>query len=374
VSLIHSAEGLPIWIVTSYEAARAALGDPRIRQGVARAQELAEQQVEEIHLGGNVVHMLNSDPPDHTRLRHLIHAAFSPRRIAAMRPQIEAITGELLDGIDGRDYADLIPAYAFPLPMLVIGALLGLPAEDAPMFRRWSTGVLTIGEPEDTERAAAEMTGYLRDLLAHKRRHGAKDMLADLIAAQDAGQLNEDEIVGMAFLLVIGGHETTVNLVGTSVLALLRNPDQLAWLRDNLDKLPKVMDEFLRYDAPVSMATLRFTTEALTLGGVDLPEGAFLLISLGGANRDPDRFDDPDELRLDREDQAHLAFGHGIHRCLGAMLGRMEGEIAVGSLLTRFPYLELAAGELDLRWRNTTMLRGVETLPVWLRPAAERSR
>lgn len=162
VSLIHSAEGLPIWIVTGYEAARAALVDPRIRQGAVQAQELAETQVEEIHLGGTVVHMLNSDPPDHTRLRQLIHSAFSPRRIAAMRPQIEAITDGLLDQIDGSPQADLIPTYAFPLPMLVIGALLGLPAQDAPMFRRWSTGILTIGGPADAETAAAEMTGYLR--------------------------------------------------------------------------------------------------------------------------------------------------------------------------------------------------------------------
>jgi cytochrome P450 len=216
------------------------------------------------------------------------------------------------------------------------------------------------------------MTAYLRDLLAHKRRRGDQDMLADLMAAQDEGKLSEDEIVAMAFLLVIGGHETTVNLIGTSVLALLRNPDQLAWLRENLAELPKVMDEFLRFDAPVSMATLRFTTAPVTLGGVDLPEGSFLLISLGGANHDPDRFAEPDGLRLNRGDQGHLAFGHGIHRCLGAMLGRLEGEIALTRLLSRFPHMELAADEADLRWRNTTMLRGVETLPVRLRPGGAR--
>jgi cytochrome P450 len=367
ISLIHSAEGLPIWIITSYEAARAALGDPRIGQGVLRAQALADEQVEEIHLGADVVHMLNSDPPDHTRLRQLIQAAFTPRRVQTMRPHIEQITDTLLDGIDGADTADLIPSFAFPLPMLVIGRLLGLPAEDAPLFRRWSTGILTIGEASASEAAAHEMTSYLKDFLERKRRSDDDDLLVELLKAQAEGKLSEDEIVAMAFLLVIGGHETTVNLIGTSVLALLRNPDQLAWLRENLDQMPVVMDEFLRRDPPVSMATLRFTTAPVTIADVDLPAGAFLLISLGAANRDPARFGDPDELRLERSDRGHLAFGHGIHRCLGAMLGKLEGEIALSRLLARFPQLSLAADELDLRWRNTTMLRGVETLPVHLR-------
>jgi cytochrome P450 len=366
VSLIHSAEGLPIWIVTSYDIARAALADPRIRQSVVEAQKLAEQQVEEIHLGDDVVHMLNSDPPDHTRLRQLIQAAFTPRRVADMRPAIERICDDLLDRIDGADRADLIPSYAFPLPMLVIGQMLGLPPEDAPMFRRWSTGVLTIGEQKDADDAAHEMTAYLRDLLARKRKSDDRDLLVELIRAQDEGRLSEDEIVAMAFLLVIGGHETTVNLIGTSVLALLRNPDQMAWLREHLDRMPVVMDEFLRLDAPVSMATLRYTAEPVTLGDVDLPAGSFLLISLGGANHDPDRFDDPDELRLERADKGHLAFGYGIHRCLGSMLGKMEGEIALTKLLSRFPSMRLAVDEMELRWRNTTMLRGVETLPVHL--------
>ncbi|MEO6700583.1 MAG: cytochrome P450 [Jatrophihabitantaceae bacterium] len=366
VSLIHSAEGLPIWIVTGYEAARAALGDPRIRQGVLQAQALADEQVDEIHLGADVVHMLNSDPPDHTRLRQLIQSAFTPRRVLAMRPVIEQITDSLLDGISGAETADLIPTFAFPLPMLVIGRLLGLPVEDAALFRRWSTGILTIGEQSASEDAAREMTSYLRDFLARKRGSADDDLLMELLRMQAEGQLSEDEIVAMAFLLVIGGHETTVNLLGTSLLALLRNPDQLAWLRENLDRMPAVMEEFLRRDAPVSMATLRFTTEPITLGGQELAAGSFLLISLGGANRDPARFDDPDELRLQRNDRGHLAFGHGIHRCLGAMLGKLEGEIALSRLLTRFPQLSLAVDELDLRWRNTTMLRGVETLPVHL--------
>jgi len=364
VSIVNGDGGLPLWIVTRYHDVRAALADPCFGQDVRRAQALANRRVEGVELGSDVVHMLNSDPPDHTRLRRLIHGAFTPKRVAAMRPMVARIAGELLDGLDGRDTVDMVKDFAFPLPMMIICELLGFPPEDRLAYRAWSTAILTHGEAGSFARAMKDMTAYLSDLMAKRRADPQEDMLTDLLHARDEGKLTNREVVAMVFLLLIGGHETTVNLIGTATLALLRNPDQLAWLRANLDAMPVAMDEFLRYESPVSMATLRFTTAPCTVSGVEIPEDELVLISLGGANRDPERFPDPDQLILDRHDAGHLAFGHGVHRCLGAFLGKLEGEVALTGLLTRFSGFELAIAEDALPWRNTIMLRGLESLPV----------
>ncbi|MDG4769443.1 cytochrome P450 [Solwaraspora sp. WMMD792] len=367
VSILHSDEGLPMWVIARYRDVRAALADPRFGQDARRAQALADDRVAGVTLGGDVVHMLNSDPPDHTRLRRLIHAAFTARRVAAMRPMVDRITTSLLDDIAGRRTVDLVKDFAFPLPMLIICELLGFPAEDRAAYRAWSTAILTHSDdPADFATALGEMTDYIGGQLRHRRAHPGDDILTGLLAARDAGELTDDEIVGMVFLLLIGGHETTVNLLGTATLALLRHPDQLRWLLANRPALPAAIDEFLRYESPVSMATLRFTTEQVDIDGVRIPAGELVLVSLGGANRDPDRFPDPDRLILDRGDPGHLAFGHGLHRCLGAFLGKLEGELALGALLDRYPGLTLAADEHELPWRNTIMLRGLESLPVAL--------
>lgn len=364
-SILHSAEGMPMWVIARYRDVRSVLADPRFGQDVRRAQALADDRVEGVTLGTDMVHMLNSDPPDHTRLRRLVHATFTARRVAGMRPLVERITDELLDGLAGRDVVDLVRDFAFPLPMLIICELLGFPPEDRFAYRAWSTAVLTHSDdPGAAERAMRDMSGYLSALLARRQADPRDDILTDLLRARHDGQLTEDEIIGMVFLLLIGGHETTVNLLGTATLALLRNPDQRTWLLDNLSALPVAIDEFLRYESPVSMATMRFTIAPVDIDGVEIPAGELVLVSLGGANRDPDRFPDADRLILSRADPGHLAFGHGIHRCLGAFLGKLEGEVALGRLLTRFPRLALAADEDDLPWRNTIMLRGLESLPV----------
>ncbi|MCX4471706.1 cytochrome P450 [Micromonospora sp. NBC_01655] len=365
VSILHSDEGLPMWVVARYRDVRAVLADPRFGQDVRRAQELADDRVAGVPLGSDMVHMLNSDPPDHTRLRRLIHGFFTARRVAAMRPLVERVTTTLLDGIADRDTVDLVADFAFPLPMLVICELIGFPAEDRAAYRSWSTAILTHGDdPEAFGRALRELTDHIAVVLERRRTDPRDDLLTVLLVARDQGQLTDDEIVGMVFLLLIGGHETTVNLLGTATLALLRNPDQHAWLRQNRAALPMAVDEFLRYESPVSMATLRFTTEPVDVDGVEIPAGELVLVSLGGANRDPDRFPEADRLVLDRGDAGHLAFGHGLHRCLGAFLGKLEGEVALDALLSRFPGLTLAGTEADLRWRNTIMLRGLESLPV----------
>lgn len=367
VSMLHSADGLLMYVIARYRDVRAVLADPRFGQDVRRAQALANERVEGVTLGSDMVHMLNSDPPDHTRLRRLIHASFTAKRVAQMRPMVQQVADTLLDEMADSDTADLVKDFAFPLPMMIICDLLGFPAEDRHSFRDWSTAVLTHGDdPEVFDRALREMSDYIADMLILRTSDPRDDILTELVHARDAGQLSDSEIIGMVFLLLIGGHETTVNLLGTANLALLRNPDQRAWLLDNLGELPTAVDEFLRYESPVSMATLRFTTEPVVVDGVKIPAGELVLVSLGSANRDPERFPDADRLILDRGDPGHLAFGHGVHRCLGAFLGRLESEVALAGLLSRFPRLALAADERDLPWRNTIMLRGLESLPVVL--------
>ncbi|KPI16242.1 Peroxidase [Actinobacteria bacterium OK074] len=364
VSVLEYENGLPVWIVTRYDDVTAALKDPRLGQDVRGSQAIADRRAPGVVLGSDVVHMLNSDPPDHTRLRRLIQGVFTRRRVDAMRPMVAGLAGGLLDGLRDRDRFDVVTDFAFPLPIMIICTLLGFPPEDLHSYRTWSTAILTHGGATSFEQATTEMNDYLRGLMTARRAAPQDDILSDLVAACDAGDLTEQEVFAMVFLLLIGGHETTVNLLGTATLALLHHPDQLAWLRAHPAAMPMAVDEFLRYESPVSMATLRFTHEAVTVDDVEIPGGELVLLSLGGANRDPNRFPDPDRLVLDRNDPGHLAFGQGLHRCLGSFLGKLESEVALAGLLDGFPHLELAADEGTLPWRNTIMLRGLESLPV----------
>lgn len=366
VSAVEFGEGLPVYLVTRYQDVRAALTDPRFGQDVRRSQAIASGRGAGLTLGSEVVHMLNSDPPDHTRLRRLIQGVFTRRRVDLMRPLVERIAGGLLDGLRGRESADLVTDFAFPLPIMIICELLGFPPEDMQSFRTWSTAILTQGGDLTFHQATAELNDYLRELMTARRAAPSTDILTDLVQARDAGELTEQEVFSMVFLLLIGGHETTVNLLGTAVLALLHHPDQLAWLRANPAAMPVAIDEFLRYESPVSMATLRFTKADVMVDDVEIPADELVLLSLGAANRDPARFTDPDRLILDRGDPGHLAFGQGLHRCLGSFLGKLESEVALTGLLERFPRIELAAAEETLPWRNTIMLRGLESLPVSL--------
>ncbi|MER5681516.1 cytochrome P450 [[Kitasatospora] papulosa] len=379
VSVLHSDGGLRLWIIPRYTDVRAALSDHRLAQDVRRAQALADSRVEGVNLGAEITHMLSSDPPDHTRLRRVVQTAFSRKRVQAMRPMVERITLELLDELDPATArhttrtttatVDLIRDFAFPLPILVVCELLGLPPQDRNLYREWSTAIVTQeGDHTAFQQAVHEMGSYVLAIADRRIRRNDRpaDLLTDLLAARERGELTDDEIVGMVALLLIGGHETTVNLLGTSCLALLRNPDQAAWLRADPTRMPIAVEEFLRYDSPICMATTRFTTQPVDIGGVEIPQDEFVLLSLGAANRDPARFQDPDRLILDRQDTGHLAFGGGIHRCLGALLGKLETEIALTALLARFPEITLACQEHDLRWRNTMMLRGLETLPLTL--------
>ncbi|GAB3571640.1 cytochrome P450 [Amycolatopsis endophytica] len=367
--------GQRVWLVSGYTEAKALLADPRLSKDANRIQELFQARITAI--GGDAgpdpsgallrYHMLNSDPPDHTRLRKLVNKAFTARTVARMRSRIEEITDELLDALSGQGRADLLDAFAYPLPITVICELLGIPESERGEFREWSNTLLNSGPQEDFHGAARSMAKYLTDLVEAKRAAPTQDLLSDLVHVSDEGdQLSHEELVAMAFLLLVAGHETTVNLIGNSVLALLRHPDQLAALRADPSLLPGAVEEFLRFEGPINIATLRFTAEPVAIGEVEIPANEFVMVSLVGANRDGDRFDDPDRLDVTRPAGGHLAFGHGIHYCVGAPLARLEAEVALGRLLDRFPVIELDGDPDELRWRESTLVHGLNTLPVVL--------
>ena len=365
--------GLQVWIVTRYADVRAALADNRLRKSADNIDELFRRHStnDEAFVGGGealTVHMLNSDPPDHERLRRLVNKAFTARRIEQLRPRIEEITASLIAGIGPAADVDLLDAFAFPLPITVICELLGIPTEDRDDFRRWSNILISGGvEPEVMRQAAIDMATYLSDLIVAKRAEPQDDMMSALVAAADDGdRLSHDELIAMAFLLLVAGHETTVNLIANGVLALIGNPDQLAALRADRSLLPGAIEEFLRFESPVKNATLRYTVEPIDIGGVTVPAHEFVVLALGSANRDPDRYGDPDHLDIKRDTAGHMAFGHGIHYCLGAPLARLEAEIAFNRLLDAYERIELTVPESELVWRPGMIIRGLEQFPVRL--------
>ncbi|GIM97114.1 cytochrome P450 family protein [Paractinoplanes toevensis] len=351
------------WLVTGYDDARQALTDPRLSKEIQPSQ--VNDPIPADIRKAISHHMLAADPPDHTRLRRLVTAAFTARRIEALRPRIEQITDDLLDAMAGREQVDLIDALAFPLPIQVICELLGIPSEDRDSFRSWSNTL--VGGQALRNRlpaAMAALVSYVRALIAERRQHPGDDLLSDLIAVRDqADQLSEDELSSMVFLLLIAGHETTVNLIGNGSYLLLSDRERWERLRADPARLPAAVEEFLRYESPVETATFRITTEDVEIGGAVVPAGEIVVISLLSANRDGNRFPDAADLRLDRPQNPHLAFGHGIHYCLGAPLARLEAQIAFGRLLVRFPGLRLATDE-EPGWRPGLLMRGLQRLPV----------
>ena len=357
--------GMPAWLVTGYAEARAALTDPRLHKLPDGWRPEPDSLLAALDL-----HMLNLDPPDHDRLRKLVNKAFTPRRVEELRPRITAITAELLDDMSTRPEVDLLAAFAFPLPITVICELLGVPVADRDQFRAWSaTIVADTVSPEVFQADAGAMVRYFQMLLATRRREPADDLLSALVAARDEeDRLSENELLSMAFLLLVAGHETTVNLIASGMLALLLNPGELARLRADPALLSSAVEELLRYVNPVNNATFRFTGEPVEIGGVPIGSNEVVLVSLSGANRDPARYAAPDRLDLSRVNSGHLAFGHGIHYCLGAPLARLEAEIAFAGLLERFGSVTLAVPPSELRWRPSTLIHGLESLPVRLRP------
>ncbi|MFD8078568.1 cytochrome P450 [Streptomyces sp. NPDC059718] len=360
---------LEAWLVTRYEDGLAALTDPRLSSDVRDAADprlMARLPTTERE--SMIRTMLRADPPDHTRLRRLVSKAFTARRVAELEPRVQAVTDELLDAIVPAGRADLVEDFALPLPVTVISELLGVPVSDRYDFQRWTDDMVLQGpqppDPAKIEAAWKQMHGYLTALLDAKRAHPGDDLLSALIATHDDEQrLDRHELISMAFLLLVAGYITTVNLIGNGIAALLTHPDQLRMLREDPELLPGAIEEFLRYDGPVNPGIARFAREDLTIAGVAIPRGATVVVASAIADRDPARFGDPDRLDITREDNAHLAFGHGIHYCLGAPLARLEGRIAIGTALRRLPGLALAVPPDELHWRPR-VLRGPSRLPV----------
>ncbi|MFI8185656.1 cytochrome P450 [Actinacidiphila glaucinigra] len=360
---------LEAWLVTRYEDGLAALTDPRLSSDVRDAADpRLMERLPTTERESMIRTMLRADPPDHTRLRRLVSKAFTARRVAELEPRVQAIADELLDAIVPAGRADLVEDFAVPLPVTVISELLGVPVSDRFDFQRWTDDMVLQGpqppDPAKIEAAWQQMHGYLTALLDAKRAHPGGDLLSALIATHDDEQrLDRHELISMAFLLLVAGYITTVNLIGNGIAALLTHPEQLRMLREDPELLPGAIEEFLRYDGPVNPGIARFAREDLTIAGVAIPRGATVLVASAIADRDPARFADPDRLDVTRADNAHLAFGHGIHYCLGAPLARLEGRIAIGTALRRLPGLALAVPEEELRWRPR-VLRGPSRLPV----------
>jgi cytochrome P450 len=385
VHSVRLADGHEAWLVVRYEEVLAALNDPRLSKDMHAALAMGSGVVAEGLPGPAFArHMLTVDPPDHTRLRRLVSAAFSPRRVEALRAHVQTIADDLLDeiaaqGPDSR--VDLVTAYAFPLPFTVICELLGVPKPERTALGREFTKLLvptsTPAEYAAAKEASDAVVAMLRALVEAKQRSPSDDLVSALIDARDGDErLDNQELLSTIFQLIVAGHDTTASLIGNSVVALFRNPAQLAQLRADPTKISKAVEEFLRYDAPVPHSTFRYTAEPVNIGGVAIPAGAQVIICLAAANRDPDRYSGPERLDLDRSEARHVAFGHGIHHCLGAPLARMEGQLALGSLLRRFPELSLAVPVDELHWGHGDglVLRGLSALPVTPGPALPRSR
>jgi len=314
--------------------------------------------------------LLRMDPPDHTRLRSLVSKAFTPRAVHRMRPRVERIAHELLAPLSGRERTELVADFAAPLPVIVIAEMLGIPGEDRERFRSWSDEVVrvlgesTLEDERAAETALGELGGYFAEICDRRRAEPRDDLLSALVAAEEAGdRLSQKELFGILVLLLVAGNETTTKLVGNAVVALLRSPDQLAILTREPKRIAGAVDELLRYDGPVQLTT-RIVREDRDFRGVRLRRGQQLVLLLAAANRDPERFDEPDRLDVLRPNVRHLAFGQGAHFCLGAGLARLEAEIALTALLTRFP--GLAFPDEPPAWGRNPVLRGPARLPLAL--------
>jgi cytochrome P450 len=379
VHSIRLADGHEAWLVARYDEARAALNDPRLSKDMHAAFASGGQVMAEGLPGPAFArHMLAVDPPDHTRLRRLVSAAFSLRRIEGLRPRVQALVDHLLDDIaeQGPDSrVDLVASFAFPLPFTVICELLGVPGADRASLGRQLVALLvptsTPGEYARAKVASDAVVAMLGALVETKHGAPGDDLVTALINARDGDErLDQQELLSTIFQLIVAGHDTTTSLIGNSVVCLLTHPQQADVLRSDPSRIPAAVEEFLRYDAPVPHSTFRYAVEPVEIGDTTIPAGAQVIISLA-ADRDSDRYAEPESLDIDRPYARHLAFGHGIHFCLGAALARMEAELALGALLYRFPELRLAGRLEDLHWAHGDglVLRGLSELSVIPGPA-----
>lgn len=364
VRVVDSPDGR-VWMLFGHADVRAALADPRLSKDWRHTLP-ADQRA--AHPATPIPMMILMDPPEHTRLRKLVSRTFTVRRMEELRPRVAEIAERLLDDLAGEPgTVDLMSRYAFLLPVFVICELLGVPAADRDDFAAWSNVLVDDGAMEDKNAAMGKLHGYLSALVETKRAEPDDRLISGLVeVAEDGDRLSSDELVAMAMLLLIAGHETTVNLVGNGVLALLTHPGQRAVLRERPELLASAVEEFLRWDSPVQTTPARFAAEDVEYSGVTIPAGSTVVLSLASANRDGERFDDADALRIDRDVTGHTAFGHGLHHCLGAQLARIEGQEAIRALFARYPGIALAAPVDELVYRRSTLVRGLRQLPVRL--------
>ncbi|MFD9327862.1 cytochrome P450 [Streptomyces sp. NPDC060065] len=347
------------WLVVGYEEARAALADPRLAKD---GEKIGVTFLDEELIGK---YLLVADPPQHTRLRALIAREFTMRRVETLRPRVQEITDELLDAMLPRGRADLVESFAYPLPLTVICELLGVPEMDRAAFRALSTEAVAPTSAETEYDAFVQLAAYLTDLIEDKRCSApADDLLSSLIrtTAEDGDRLSPQELRGMAFVLLVAGHETTVNLISSGVHALLTHPAQLAALRADMTLIDGAVEETLRYEGPVENATFRYAAEPLDIGGTPVGAGDAVMIGLTAADRDGVRYPAPDRFDIRRDARGHIAFGHGIHYCLGAPLARLEARVALRSLLDRCP--DLALDGPPGEWLSGMLIRGVRRLSV----------
>jgi len=366
-----------MWFVTDYAVSTALLKDNCLGHellSVMTREELgwteppaSQMPLVEMQRGW----MLFRDPPTHTRLRMLVHKAFTPRMVEQLRARIQSVTSSLLDAAEANGKLDVMADLAVPLPVMVIADMLGVPESDRELFRGWSRELAYTLELTDAQeiyemgaRATVSFSAYLRDLANERRKQPQADLMSALVAAEDAGdKLTEQELIATCILLLVAGHETTTNLIGNGLFALLRNPDQLAKLRDNPALGKTAIEELLRYDSPVQM-TSRAALQDVEFNGQCIRKGTQVAFMLGAANHDPAQFEQPGTLDITRDPNPHLSFSNGIHYCLGAPLARLEGQIAIQSLLKRAPELTLL--DENPTYRETWVLRGLESLPVRL--------
>ncbi|WP_414584436.1 cytochrome P450 [Scytonema sp. PCC 10023] len=367
-----------VWLLTRYTDAKAVLRDSRFC--ICATPKKIKQRSHYLEQGdfnglvqatGKWLIYLN--PPDHTRLRGLVSKAFSSASVKRLRPQIQEVADELISKVWDKGSMDIMSDFACPLPVKVIAAMLGLPIEDCSKLHRWTDELSSVLDPlrslEDYERmnkVALEFTDYFKSLIAERQKKPQQDLLSTLIAAKEQDKkLSEEEIVSVCMLLFVAGEETTINLIGNGMLALLRHPDQMQKLKQQPTLIQGAVEELLRYDSPIQLTT-RVATENVDINGVTIRAGEKVFVSLGAANRDPARFTDPDHLDITRQDNTHLSFADGIHYCLGAALARLEAEIAINTLVQQLPALKLSTDKL--KWRNNVTLRGLKALPIAFTP------
>lgn len=359
-----------IWFLTRFEDVQAMLQDantfvrdPRNAHPEGTIPAMSGLEA----LLGN--HMLNKDGSEHQRLRSLIGQAFTPARVKALRPRVQQIAEELIAQVAADGHMDFVADYAYQLPTIVIAELLGIPSEDREHFKAWSNASIAPAMTDEQQARAGqlltEFVDYLRELFVKRRATPRDDLVTALLQAEESGErLSEEELFSTMVLLIIAGHETTVNLIGNALLSLLRQPETLQTLKDHPEQMPAALEEFLRFESPVERALARWAATDTTLHGHQIRRGDIVMGIIGAANRDPERFENPDQLKVNRPAQRHLAFGHGLHYCIGAPLARLEGEIALNTVLQRLPNLRLDSDVDELIWQTTPMFRGLTALRV----------